>query len=359
MLKNHQEYLKIAPYSLSKEEKRHQFTEYINELTRYHYKSCPEYAQILNAVNYFPVKNYDLEFVPFLPVGLFKEFDLISVPKEKIVKKMTSSGTSGQRVSKIFLDSETSRDQQRCLSHIVNSFIGNKRRPLIIIDTELVKKDSRLYSARGAGIVGFLMFGRDVFFALNQDMTLRTEELKNFIAAHQEDKIIMFGYTYIVWQFFQKALENQKIFLNITDGELFHIGGWKKLQTANISVAKFRHSLQEVCGNIVVRDYYGMVEQLGSVFVECEYGHKHCSIFSDIITRREKDFSLCDFGEVGILELMSILPSSYPGHVILTEDEGRILGEDDCPCGRKGKYFEILGRIKQAEIRGCSDTYGQ
>ena len=41
------------------------------------------------------------------------------------------------------------------------------------------------------------------------------------------------------------------------------------------------------------------------------------------------------------------------------QDEGRILGEDDCPCGRKGKYFEILGRIQRAEVRGCSDTYEQ
>ena len=80
---------------------------------------------------------------------------------------------------------------------------------------------------------------------------------------------------------------------------------------------------------------------------------------SDIITRRAKDFSPCDFGERGIIELMSVLPSAYPGHIILTEDEGIILGEDDCPCGRKGKYFEILGRLKSAEVRGCSDTYGQ
>ena len=54
---------------------------------------------------------------------------------------------------------------------------------------------------------------------------------------------------------------------------------------------------------------------------------------------------------------MSTIPESYPGHSLLTEDEGRILGIDDCPCGRKGKYFKIHGRLKNAEIRGCSDTY--
>lgn len=83
----------------------------------------------------------------------------------------------------------------------------------------------------------------------------------------------------------------------------------------------------------------------------------HCSNFSEVIVRRPSDFSIANFGEKGLLELISVLPTSYPGNVILTEDEGEILGEDDCPCGRKGKYFKIHGRIKHAEIRGCSDTY--
>ena len=43
----------------------------------------------------------------------------------------------------------------------------------------------------------------------------------------------------------------------------------------------------------------------------------------------------------------------------MTKSHTFILGEDDCPCGRKGKYFEILGRVKRAEVRGCSDTYEQ
>ena len=34
-----------------------------------------------------------------------------------------------------------------------------------------------------------------------------------------------------------------------------------------------------------------------------------------------------------------------------------LLGEDDCKCGRMGKYFKIVGRIKNARIRGCSDTF--
>jgi hypothetical protein len=33
-----------------------------------------------------------------------------------------------------------------------------------------------------------------------------------------------------------------------------------------------------------------------------------------------------------------------------------LIGEDDCKCGRNGKYFTVFGRMKGAEARGCSDT---
>ena len=106
-----------------------------------------------------------------------------------------------------------------------------------------------------------------------------------------------------------------------------------------------------------VHNYYGMVEQTGAIYMECEQGHLHTSNFSDVIIRRPYDFSVADINEDGIIEVVSFLPLSYPGQLLLTDDEGVILGEDDCPCKRKGKYFKINGRIKNADIRGCSDTY--
>jgi len=61
--------------------------------------------------------------------------------------------------------------------------------------------------------------------------------------------------------------------------------------------------------------------------------------------------------EVGLIQTLSILPRSYPGHVLLTEDLGRQIGVDDCACGKLGSYYQVEGRVKQAELRGCSDTY--
>jgi hypothetical protein len=90
--------------------------------------------------------------------------------------------------------------------------------------------------------------------------------------------------------------------------------------------------------------------------MECENGHLHSPIFADIIIRDPITLEPMPFGQTGVVEVLSALPLSYPGHILLTEDMGLIHGEDDCPCGRQGKYFSISGRLPNVEIRGCSDT---
>ncbi len=54
-----------------------------------------------------------LDEVPYLPVSLFKWIKLASVPDEEIFKVMTSSGTTSQVPSRIYLDIETARLQTR------------------------------------------------------------------------------------------------------------------------------------------------------------------------------------------------------------------------------------------------------
>ena len=282
-----------------------------------------------------------------------------SCSKEEVVKTMTSSGTTGQQVSRIFLDRETSALQTKCLTKIVSSFLGTKRVPMLILDSSAVVKNRIMFSARGAGILGFSMFGSKRCYALNENMELDVEGMKAFLEGHQGETIFMFGFTFMIWQHFYKKLLESGYHPDLSKGILIHGGGWKKLVSEKVSPEAYKQALNSVCGIKPenVHDYYGMVEQTGTIYMECECGHLHTSCFSDVLIRRPMDFSLADRGEKGLIEVVSILPQSYPGHILLTEDEGMILGEDDCPCGRKGKYFKIEGRIKNAEIRGCSDTY--
>ena len=164
--------INIAPYALDSNEKEKILTERLTELTESHRKACKAYDGILKSVGYDRNKIASYKDIPFLPVRLFKELDLKSVPDDEIVKTMTSSGTTGQRVSKIYLDRTTSSNQQKTMVKIVSSFTGSERMPMIIIDCPSVIKDRNMFSARGAGILGFSMFGSKKIYALKDDMKL-------------------------------------------------------------------------------------------------------------------------------------------------------------------------------------------
>lgn len=355
-----EDFLNIPPYSLAEKEKEQLLTERLTDLTRLHQEQCPEYEKMLRAIGFDINTVGSYKDLPFLPVRLFKELELRSVSSDAVVKTMTSSGTTGQAVSKIFLDRETASNQQKTLIKIVSSFTGSSRMPMIIIDCPSVIKNRAMFSARGAGILGFSIFGSKKIYALDDEMKLDVATLTDFLERHKGEKILLFGFTFMIWQHFYKELvrlREEGITFDLSNGILIHGGGWKKLTSEAVSEEEFHQRLQDVCGLKAVHDYYGMVEQTGCIYMECEHHHLHASIFSDVITRRPLDFSECSIGELGILQVVSSIPESYPGHSLLTEDEGIILGVDDCPCGRKGKYFKISGRLKNAELRGCSDTY--
>lgn len=352
------EFFNIGPYEADRYVKSRMLSERICFLTEYHREKCRKYSDMLDTIGYKSASSYTE--APFLPVRIFKELELRSVSDDEIVKTVTSSGTTGQSVSRIFLDRNTSSNQQKAMVKIVSDFLGPERMPMIIIDCPGVVKDRSMFSARGAGMLGFSIFGMKKIYALNDDMTLNVDALKDFIEKYKDRRILLFGFTFIVWQHFYKEilrLKKEGTYIDLSNGILIHGGGWKKLTNMAVSRDEYHDALKEACGITHIHDYYGMAEQTGCIYMECEYGHLHASVFSDVIMRRPKDFSLCEKNEEGIIQVVSALPESYPGHSLLTEDIGMILGEDDCPCGRKGKYFSIRGRLKNAEIRGCSDTY--
>lgn len=354
---NIQDLIEIPPFSLNADEKSALLAGKLSELTRFHYNNSPEYRGMLSGLCFDVNAEHTAQELPFLPVRLFKFLSLKSVPDSDIFKTLMSSGTTGQQVSKIFLDRETASLQQKVLVKIVSSFLGASRLPMLIIDCPSVVKNRETFSARGAGILGFSMFGTEKVYVLNDDMRLNIDAVLEFLQKHSGKPILLFGFTFMVWKHFYHELKKLDKQVDLSNGILIHGGGWKKLIGESVSPKDFKLRLEEICGIKRVHDYYGMVEQTGTIYVECECGHLHTSIFSDVITRNPVDWSVCEYNEKGIIEVVSLLPKSYPGHVLLTEDEGVILGEDDCPCGRLGKYFKINGRIAKAELRGCSDTY--
>jgi phenylacetate-coenzyme A ligase PaaK-like adenylate-forming protein len=344
-------------YALERARKEAVFSQALGDLSRRHYAGCPEYRRILDLVGFDTNRVTRPEDFPFLPVRLFKEYDLLSVPREEIVKVMTSSGTSGRQVSRIFLDRETSANQTKVLAKIVSSFLGSQRLPMLIIDSRVAIKERNQFSARGAGILGFSMLGRDQTYALDENMDLDMDIVDGFLSRHRGRPMMLFGFTYMIWEHLLQPIKSRGLKLDLNEGILVHGGGWKKMMEHSVDNDTFKKTARESCGIRRVHNYYGMVEQTGSIFMECEEGHFHAPSFSDIIIRDPRDFSPMESDGEGLIQLLSLLPGSYPGHSILSEDLGELVGVDNCPCGRKGNYFLIHGRLKDAEIRGCSDVY--
>ena len=336
--------------------KRAQLLDELRRLTDWHYGACEQYGILLDKMLGRNTAS-ELEELPFLPVRLFKHERLLSVPANEVVKTMTSSGTSGQNVSQIFLDKQTAAFQVKVLSRIMGEFFGRLRLPLLVIDCRATVSDRHRFSARTAGILGFSMFGRDIEYALDDDMSLNEERVCRFIEKHSGQDFLVFGFTFIVWRHFVQLLEAKKRTLPLDRGVLIHGGGWKHLQSQSVDANEFKQRLRSVTHIQRVHNYYGMVEQTGSIFMECETGHLHTSAWSEVIIRDPLNFNPLPLGHRGLIQLLSVIPISYPGHSLLSEDEGEIIGIDDCVCGRKGTYFKVFGRIQNAETRGCSDTY--
>lgn len=352
--------LDLPPYDVNAAHKTPLLQAALAELTQHHYQQCQAFKQLVNGQ--WPQFNADnatsISELPFVNVRLFKELRLQSIGDDEVFKVLQSSGTTG-KPSKIMLDSAAAALQSRTLVKIMQHWLGKQRLPMLILDHPSVIKDRRNFSARGAGIQGLSFLGRNHCYALKDDMSLDIEAISEFCDKFADTPVLLFGFTFMVWQFVVQQLAHQQQQFQLSQGILIHSGGWKKLADQAVDNFTFKQGVLTTLGVSRVHNFYGMVEQVGAIFVECEHGHLHCPSYADILVRRPGNWQLADKGEIGVLQLLSALPRSYPGYSILAEDRGRWLGEDDCPCGRMGRYFEVLGRLPKAEVRGCSDTFGQ
>ena len=347
--------LSIDPFSLTKERKTFLFTKMLNKLTLYHYNKSKKYKQLLDFFGFNYKKIKKLDEIPFLPVRLFKEFKLKSISEKKISKILISSGTSGNSPSKIYLDNENAYNQIKVLKKIVVTLLGNQRLPMLIIDQNPTRLNKLNFNARSAAIYGFSIFGKDHTYLLNDQDLIKYDLLNDFLKKFGNKKFLIFGFTSLVYKNLVQNLSINLLHSNFKNGILLHGGGWKKMEKIKVNNKIFKRELFNKIKLKNIYNYYGLIEQTGSIFLECKQcGSFATSVFSEILIR-DKNFKIVKDGQKGLIQLFSMLPTSYPGHNILTEDIGEIVLKNNIKCSLKGKHFLVHGRAEKSEIRGCSD----
>lgn len=355
------ELLKLKQYSITDEEKKEILLPIIKEqleLTKnnVHIKNFFEKQDIdISAIN-------KMEDVPALPVQMFKYFDLKTLPDTKIFKILKSSGTTISVPSKIPLSKNTTMNQTKALKSILSDYLGEKRKIFLVIDHKGINNPRIEFSARTAGVRGLSIYAKKTLYLLkekNGKLELDLAAINDLIENYKDEEVYVFGFTYIIWSVFYQQIKELDFNFNFKSIRIFHSGGWKKLKDQAVSKEIFSRSMAQLFNTSPqnVLDFYGMAEQTGIIFVDCEYGNKHVPNFSQVFVRDIQSLKPCNIGETGLIEVMSILSDSYYCQAILTEDMGAIAGIDDCQCGRSGKYFRFQKRVEKTEVRGCGDTF--
>lgn len=346
--------MSMRPFQLKPDDKRQIFFEKMVNLTKHHLDGCQFYNDFLSAYGFDISTIRELSEIPYLPVRFFKEFTLVSGSSEPNAIA-TSSGTNGP-TSKIALNHKTMLAQSMALNSIVKSFIGKDQLPMLIFEQPTLINNKSNFNARAAGVMGFSKFGSEICFVFDEFGRIDFDAIDRFDSLVSYTGGLAFGFTSTVWEVLNSD-HFPKICSNASSVKLIHGGGWKKLAALNISDNDFHSLVGDKINHCTIHNYYGMVEQIGSIFFECEASRMHASSFSEVIVRDVETLTPLRPGNEGVIQVLSTLPESYPGHSLLTEDLGIMETDCLCECGRFGSSVKVLGRLPEAELRGCSDVY--
>jgi len=299
-----------------------------------------------------------IEDLPFVHVGLFKRMDMAASGHGIAhARNVVSSSTSGT-ASRIAIDDTSSALQGRSSEAILGDFIGHDRRPLLVLDSVASLRRRGEFSARVLAAMSLKPFASEVFFLLKEAADAASLQVSQVeCALKQPGPLIVYGFSWVLWLAWAQAAFPADIAAELRTRKIafVHSGGWKKLEDRRVDRGTFDGALLAgAAGGSSVVDYYGLVEQMGVVYPLCEAGARHVPRWADVVVR--DSWTLRPLArEPGQLQLLNTLSWGTPCHSVLTEDVGVLL-PGACPCGRTGTRFELMGRVPQAELRGCANV---
>ena len=338
------------------------FEEAMNEALSWHLKKCPEFRAFMAESGLSKHKGLiSSEEIPPLLVTIFKENKLISIPEDKIKIELTSSGTGGQTTA-IVLDNRSYKRIFKIVENIFGSLgLRDENQPVnYLCFTYDPKKAGSVGTAFSDKMLTGLTKRRSVFYAIKWKEAINDFDfdldatVKKLIAFDKRpEPVRILGFPAYLWQVCDR-LEKMGKKLELGDKSFIITGGgWKMHADKEVTKDIFKERVEKILGmpQENIRDLFGMVEH-GIPYVDCECGRLHVPIYAKARVLEPETLQPLPDGEVGLLHLMTPYLSSYPSISLLTTDKAVI--ESNCPCGRPGKTFRILGRAGLAKHKGCA-----
>ena len=191
--------LKHKPFELDEVKKKKLFSEALYESFNHHLSNNDLFKKFCESKN-FKLKNNikNIEDYPYLPVKIFKNKKLVSVPNKDLKITLSSSATTGVP-SQVGLDSVTTKRQAIVAANVISDYLGKNRRPFVILDEDPAESNSRDISARAAATMGFLMFSSNPEYFLKnveKQLYLDMEKFNKSIGEFENLKRDMYIWLY-------------------------------------------------------------------------------------------------------------------------------------------------------------------
>lgn len=320
------------------------FTALALKVFDYQYKNCAIYRKYVDMIRCDSNKITAIEQIPFLPIEFFKTQRIIADGYTPQLT-FTSSGTTGNQTSTHFVADKTLYEESflRCFEQFIGkpeefvilgllpSYLERQNSSLVYMVNELIIRTKNTDS-------GFYLYDFEKF----------AEKLQNLSDSGQ--KTIVFGVGFALLDVVEKYR------FNLNNVLVFETGGMKG-RRKEITREELHLALTEGFNVDVIYSEYGMTELLSQAYSTPplpppKEGNMIKNVtfqtpaWMKILIRDPQDpLSIVNQpntrGGVNVVDLANLYSCSF----IATQDLGKIH-----PDGS----FEILGRLQNADIRGCN-----
>ena len=311
------------------------FEEIALAVFNFQYLQNPVYNQFCKALHIEPAKINTLNKIPFLPIAFFKTH-VVTTTQFEAAALFESSGTTQTINSKHLIKDIALYEQSFsaafrlfygnpkdwCIIALLPSYLERKNSSLVMMADKLIEESGHLKSG----------------FYLNELEKLHGTLLQ---LEKQQQKTLLIGVTFALLDFAEKyptPLQHTTI---------METGGMKGRREELT-----RQEVHEIlCANFKVdkiHSEYGMTELLSQAYSKGD-GIFNCPPWMKIVLREEDDplsvqlsnNSKTISGAINVIDLANLYSCSF----IATDDAGKL---------HKDQSFEVLGRLDNSDIRGCS-----
>ena len=304
------------------------------EVFNFQYNSNPVYNQFCRLLKVTPADVNDITEIPFLPISFFKSHQVQSTdfePEAVFESSGTTQTINSKHLVRDLLLYEKSftktfelfygKPEDWCIIGLLPSYLERKNSSLVVMVDKLVQLSNHRSS-------GFYLY--------------EFEKLKTVLneLEEQKQKTMLIGVTFALLDFAEQFP------IQLQNTTIMETGGMKGRREEMT-----RQQVHEILCTAFQKDNihseYGMTELLSQAYSDGKGIFKAAPWMKVLIREEDDPFAVIDktdktiSGAVNVIDLANIYSCSF----IATEDAGKLHSDGS---------FEVLGRLDNTDIRGCS-----